>query len=406
MTSADKKWLTVVGVGDDGLPGLGSAARGLIDEAEVFVGGARHLAMLPQDGRDRLSWPKPFNTMNEKLAELSGRRVCVLASGDPCCHGVGAVLARRFDPAEMLIVPAPSAYSLACARLGWSMPQVDTLSVHGRPLERLHPFLQPGAKLLLLSENGSTPAKVAALLRARGFGTSRLTVLSHLGGDKESIESRTAEEWIDAREVAPLNTIAIECEASPGASILARTPGLPDEAYDHDGQLTKREVRAITLSSLGPWPGQHLWDVGAGCGSIAIEWMRHDHRCRATAIEPEPQRVKMLQSNALALGTPELTIKQGRAPAALEDLTMPDAVFVGGGISEPGLIETCWDRLGEGGRLVANAVSLEGETILNQWQATHGGQLIRIAVERAGPIGRFRAWRPAMRVTQLSLRKA
>ena len=399
------KWLTVVGIGDDGLAGLGQPARSLIGQADILVGGSRHLDMIPQDGRQRLSWPKPFHTMNDRLAEFKGRRVCVLATGDPCCHGVGAVLARQFSAEELHIVPAPSAFSLACARLGWSLPQVDTLSAHGRPLARLHPFIQPNTKLLLLSENGSTPARVAQLLCKRGFGTSVITVLSHLGGEGESLARCQAKDW-PCGEVAPaLNTIAIECKASRDSEVLSRGPALPDETFDHDGQLTKREVRAVTLSSLAPGPGQHLWDVGAGCGSISIEWMRHDLRCQASALESNAERIAMIARNATNLGTPELHIVHGEAPQALRDLTPPDAIFVGGGVSRTGVLEACWKRLKTGGRLVANVVSLEGEAVLSEWHSAKGGALTRLTVERAHAIGKFRSWRPARPVTQLVLRK-
>lgn len=399
------KWLSVVGVGDDGLAGLSAAARCLVDRAEVLVGGRRHLDKVPVDGRLRLPWPKPFGIMAERLSEFKGRRVCVLATGDPCCHGVGALLARCFPAEELHIVPAPSAFSLACARLGWSLPQVDTLSVHGKPLTRLHPFIQPDTRLLLLSENGSTPAQVARLLRGRGFGPSVISVLSHLGGETESMVRYRADDWPSTAEMPDLNTVAIECKLSTAGKALSRTPGLPDDSYEHDGQLTKREVRAVTLASLAPGPGQHLWDIGAGCGSIAIEWMRHDPRCRASAIESNPGRVAMIARNASNLGTPDLQIVNGEAPQALRDLAPPDAIFVGGGTSQAGLLEACWDGLKAGGRLIANAVSLEGEAVLGQWHSTMGGSLIRLGVDHAHAVGRFRAWKPARPVTQLTLLK-
>ena len=399
-----KRWLTVVGMGDDGPDGLAPAARAVVEQSRVVVGGQRHLDLLGPGERERIPWPKPFDTLGETLERLCdhGHAACVLATGDPTCYGVGSILAERFGMEAVRIIPAPSAFSLACARLGWAAQTVRTLSLHGRPLELVQPFIQPGAKLLALSSNASTPGEVAHLLRERGYGRSRLTVLSHMGGANERIHAATADSYRASDAVADLNTLAIECVADPGASLVPRSPGLADELFEHDGQLTKREVRAITLAALGPVPGQLLWDIGAGCGSIGIEWMRAHPDCRAIAIEPDAGRVAMIVANAVALGTPGIEVARGRAPDALEGLSAPDAVFVGGGITEPGLLETCWAALEPGGRLVANVVSVEGEAVLDAWQRTHGGSLVRIAITRCEPLGRFRGWRPMMPVTQLA----
>ncbi|UEM23245.1 precorrin-6y C5,15-methyltransferase (decarboxylating) subunit CbiE [Skermanella mucosa] len=400
MTGSAGAWLSVVGIGEDGLDGVSPAGRRLIDAAVVLMGGERHLAMIPGDGRERLAWPSPFSEGVERLIGLRGRRVCVLASGDPMDHGIGATLSRRVAAGEMIVIPAPGAFALACARMGWARAEVETLSLHGRPAALLHAHVQPGARLLILSQNGGTPGKVADLLRQRGYGDSRITVLEHLGGPLER-----RREWAEADEYADLNTIAVECVAGPGAPLLPRTPGLPDEAFHHDGQLTKREVRAATLAALAPVPGQVLWDVGAGCGSIALEWMRHHPTCRAVAIEPRGDRLALIAANAEALGCPLLSIIEGKAPAALAGLPSPDAVFIGGGITAPSLFETCWEALSPGGRLVANAVTIEGEQVLTRAYARLGGSLTRIAISRAEPVGPFSGWRPLMPVTQLALNK-
>ena len=401
-------WLTVVGMGDDGPGGLAPAARAVVEQARVVVGGRRHLDLLGPGERERIPWPRPFSALGETLERLRGRAVCVLATGDPTCYGVGSVLVDRFGLDAVRIVPAPSAFSLACARLGWAAQGVQTLSLHGRPLELLHPFIQPRVRLLALSANADTPGKVARMLRERGYGGSRLTVLSHLGGEKERVHTATAGAYAahEAPEaVADLNTLAVECVANPDAPLIPRVPGLADELYEHDGQLTKREVRAMTLAALGPVPGQLLWDVGAGCGSIGIEWMRTHPDCRAVAVEPDAGRVAMIAANAAALGTLGLEVVRGRAVAALEGLASPDAVFVGGGITEPGLLDRCWSALAAGGRLVANVVSVEGEAVIDRWHRSHGGSLIRIAITRCEPLGRFRGWRPLMPVTQLAATK-
>lgn len=400
----NKPWLSVVGIGDDGLAGLGVAARALIDSAEVLIGGERHLAMVPPDRRERLVWPSPLKALLTNIEQRRGQRVCVLASGDPMCYGIGITLVQRIPLAEMVIVPAPSAFSLACARLGWSRCEVDTLTLHGRPLETLHGYLQPGTKLLLLSHDRHTPRTVAALLRERGFGDSRLTVLEHMNGAAERINTGTARDWSNPPG-ADFNTLAIDCAADATADWYPRTPGLPDSAFQHDGQITKREVRAATLALLKPGPEQLLWDVGAGAGSVAIEWLRAARHARAIAIERDASRSALLLANAQALGVPQIELIRGSAPAALAGLDAPDAVFIGGGITAEGLLEVCWEALKPGGRLVANTVTLESESALLQWRERLGGELTRIAVSRAEPIGGYHAWRPLMPVTQYTVCK-
>ncbi len=398
------KWLSIVGVGEGGLDDLTPAARALIDTAEVLVGGERHLAMVPDDAGDRqerLAWPSPFDTLAQEIAKRRGQRVCVLATGDPMTYGVGAKLARQFPIDEIAILPSPSAFSLACARLGWSAPDTALLSIHGRPLETLHPAVQPGARLLVLTSGREAPAEVAALLRARGYGPSRMIALERMGGKQERRVEGRADDW-PVGAVEDFHTLAIECVAEPGAAPLSTAPGLPDEAFRHDGQLTKREIRAATIAALAPVPDQLLWDVGAGCGSVAIEWMRAAARARAVAVERKPERAALIAANAAALGTPLLQVVEGEAPAALDALDDPDAIFIGGGVSAAGLLDACWARLKPGGRLVANAVTLEGERALMTWREQSGGDLSRLAISRAEPVGGFTGWRPLMPVTQLA----
>ena len=338
------KWLSVVGMGEDGLAGLAPRARALVDGATVLVGGARHLAMVPKDDRERLTWTSPLSHLIDDIVRRRGTPICVLATGDPMHYGVGVTLAKRIPVEEMIIVPAPSAVSLACARLGWPVADVTAVTLHGRPMALLMSYLQPGSRLVALSENAATPAAVAEILRVHGYRKSRMWVLEHMGGPSERVLAGIADTWHPGN-VADLNTVAIECIAEPNASLLPRVPGLPDSAFHHDGQITKREVRAATLAALAPKPGQLLWDVGAGCGSVAIEWMRTHPLCRACAIERDQSRQRLIADNAAALGTPRLEIVAGAAPEALETLAAPDAIFVGGGLSAEGGLEACWSAL-------------------------------------------------------------
>jgi precorrin-6B C5,15-methyltransferase / cobalt-precorrin-6B C5,C15-methyltransferase len=399
-----KRWLSVIGISEDGLTGLSAAARTLVETAETLVGGARHLAMVPRGNAERLVWQRPLTDTFAAIAAHRGSRVTVLASGDPLWYGVGALLARHFPPEEMTILPQPSAFSLTAARLGWPIAECAMLSLHGRPLDTLRLHLAPLRRALLLSEDGTTPRQVAHLLTGLGWGPSRLMVFEHLGGDREAMLSEEAQNWGE-RQTADLNTIALECRAGPGARPLSRVAGLPDDAFEHDGQLTKREIRAVTLTNLGPLPGGSLWDVGAGCGSVAIEWLRASEGGAAVAIERQPDRAAMIARNAVALGVPCLKIVAGAAPQALAGLEPPDAIFVGGGIGEPELLPALWKALRPGGRLVANVVSLAGERVLLDRQARCGGTLTRIAVSHAEPLGTQQAWRPLLAVTQFSAAK-
>ncbi|MGL6243981.1 precorrin-6y C5,15-methyltransferase (decarboxylating) subunit CbiE [Pseudomonas sp.] len=396
-------WLTVVGIGEDGFKGLGKNARHALLRASRIIGGQRQLDLLPACIRgERQLWPGPFSL--DPLLALRGEPVCVLASGDPMFFGVGASLARQVPNDEMLVLPAPSSCSLAAARMGWPLQEVVTLSVVARPIAALNAQLFSGVRLLVLSNDGQSPAAIAALLRERGFGPSRLSVLEHLGGAAERRIDGVANDW-NAASVADLNLIAIECIAEPNTPRLSRLAGLPDDAFKHDGQLTKRDVRAITLARLAPVPGELLWDVGAGSGSIGIEWMRAHPGCRALAIEADEGRQQLIEHNRDALGVPGLQLIRGSAPQALAGLERPDAIFIGGGVTREGVLDTCWAQLKPGGRLIANAVTLQSEVTLMAWRERHGGELTRIHVAQAQPLGEFDTWRQALPITLLDVTK-
>jgi len=397
--AASPRWLSIVGVGEDGVEGLSPVARGLVGAAEIVFGGRRHLGLAaPLIRGATRPWPSPFDSAPEEVTRHRGRQVCVLASGDPFQYGVGAVLARHVDPREMIVVPAPSAFSLAAARLGWSLPQTVLLSLHGRSLDLIRPHLQPGARILALTSDGEAPAALAKLLAQTGFGTSRLTILEWLGGPRERIRDTTAGDFA-FDDVGPLNTLAIEVVATPDARVLARTPGLADALFEHDGQITKREVRAVTLSSLGPRRRELLWDIGAGSGSVAIEWMLTDPTMRAVAVERRADRAARIRRNAAAFGVSSLEIVEAAAPDALAGLATPDAIFIGGG-GDSAVLDAASRGLRSGGRLVVNAVTLETEALLLARHAALGGELIRIAISRAEPVGEKTGWRAAMPVTQ------
>ena len=417
MPDITKKWIYVIGIGEDGWDDLSADSRELLYKSEIVIGGERHLKMIPGDWEgERIIWASPIREAVTKILDWrpsepgSGKKVAVMASGDPLCYGIAAKLLRHLPIEEIWIKPALSTFSLICSRVGWSLPDIETLTIHGRPLEMLHTFVQPGAKLLVLNQDEGSPKQAAELLAARGFGKSQITVLEHLGGSKERQFSGQADSW-NHPDGAALNAMAIECIAGTRANVLARIPGLPDDAFLHDGQLTKREIRAATLSRLMPVVDQVLWDVGAGCGSVAIEWMRCNPRCKAVAIEKSESRLKMIQQNAFQLGVPMLDIVPGNAPEVLVDLPAPDAIFIGGGLSGGNMLETCWNALNPGGRLVANAVTLEGEQKLVQWQKVNAekngasGDLARLAVSHVETLGKFQSWKEVRSVTQLTVIK-
>lgn len=396
-------WLTVVGIGEDGFKGLGRNARHALLRATRIIGAQRQLDLLPLClGGERQLWPSPFSL--EPVLSRRGEPVCVLASGDPMFYGVGASLVRHVAAEELTILPAPSSVSLAAARLGWPLQEVVTLSVVARPLAAINAHLASGVRLLVLSNDGSSPALIAALLTERGFGPSRIRVFEHLGGPAERRIDGHAQAWEHAA-VADLNLVAIDCLADANAPRLSRLAGLPDSAFKHDGQLTKRDVRAMTLARLAPMPGELLWDVGAGSGSIGIEWMRTHPSCRALAIEADTGRQGLIEHNRDALGVPGLQLVRGKAPEALTGLETPDAIFIGGGVTRDGVLDTCWQHLRPGGRLVANAVTLQSEMTLMNWRAQHGGELTRIHVAQAQPLGEFDTWRQALPITLLDVVK-
>ena len=399
-TAASAPWLSIVGIGEEGVEGLSGAARALVRGAELVVGGERHLALAAAlITGETLAWPSPIGEAIPPILARRGRPTTVLASGDPFCFGVGALLSRHVVERERICLPAPSAFALACARLGWAAQETSQVSLCGRPLEPLAPLLQPGRRLLALSADATTPAALAAYLTTRGFGPSRLHVLEALGGRNERHRSIGAAAF-DLADVQPLNLVGVEVAAGPGARVIALACGLPDAAFEHDGQITKREIRAVTLSALAPRAGELLWDVGGGSGSIAIEWMLRHPDNRAIMLEPKPERAARAARNALQFGVPDLRIKTARAPEGLDLLPPPDAVFLGGGASDPAVIDTAWTALRPGGRLVANAVTLETEAALLQARGRLGGELIRLSVERLEPIGDMQGFRPARTITQ------
>ncbi len=400
--------LSVVGIGADGWEGLSPAAQRELVAAEVLIGGARQLALLPAEcAGEQEPWPSPLRpAVPGLLAAHAGRRVCVLASGDPMFYGIGRTLTEVMaqDAAvrrPLRVVPHPSSVAYACARLGWAVEDTEVVTLVGRPAANLVRALHDGRRVLVLSAGPATPGEVAELLRERGFGPTRMRVLEQLGGARERVVGGRAERW-DAPAGDPLNVIALDCVRAPDALRLPVVPGLPDDAYEHDGQLTKRHVRAATLAALAPAPGELLWDIGGGSGSIAVEWLRAHRSCRAVSVERDVARAARIDRNAGALGVPALRVVQGAAPAALTGLPTPDAVFIGGGLTAPGLVDACWEALPPGGRIVANTVTLESEALLTQWYRRHGGELVRLAVAHAVPVGGFTGWRQAMPVTQWS----
>jgi precorrin-6Y C5,15-methyltransferase (decarboxylating) len=399
-------WLSIVGIGEDGWDALTPAARAAVERADVVVGGARHLALIPRGAAERIEWPSPMMPFVRELATAyRGRDVCVLASGDPMLHGVGAAFASLLRSGEYRVFPAVSAFALACARLGWPAADVTLVSAVTRSPQELLPHVYPQRNIVVYSQDGTTPAKIAALLREHGYGASVLHVFERLGGPLETMRTANARAWDPAR-CDDLNLIAVACVSDYDAPPLSLVPGLPDDVYEHDGAITKREVRAAALARLGPRPGELLWDVGAGSGSIAIEWMRSHPSCRAIAFERDSVRAERITRNARHLGVPSLLLVTGSAPESLAGADRPNAVFIGGGITTPGLIEMCWNRLTNGGRLVANAVTVEGEDVLVDRHRRAGGELVRLSLSQLGGIGSFHAWRPHLPITQWSIVKA
>ncbi len=404
MREAAKPWLTLIGIGEDGVAGLIPAAREALAQACLVVGGARHLALAGPFEAEALVWPSPIGEAMPRILARRGEPVAVLASGDPFFYGVGTLLAELVPPDELICYPAPSAFSLAAARLHWSLQDVTLISLHGRDFERIIPALQPGAKILCLAWDQTTAPRAAELLCERGLGRSAIAVLEAMGGERERIRRADAEAF-DLQEINPLNLVAIEVAREPRSGCLSIASGRDDSLFENDGQLTKRHVRAITLASLAPRRGDLLFDIGAGSGSIAIEWLLLDPANRAIAIEERPDRAERIVRNAKKLGAPRIEIIVGVAPAAFAGLPRPQAIFIGGGTSDARLIEAAFAALSPGGRLVANAVTLEAEAALIGQYKARGGELIRIGIERADPLGGFHSWRPALPITQWAVTK-
>ncbi|CAN5324215.1 bifunctional cobalt-precorrin-7 (C(5))-methyltransferase/cobalt-precorrin-6B (C(15))-methyltransferase [soil metagenome] len=397
----------VVGVSAEGWDALSSTAQRLIETADVLVGGKRHLDLVPViPAQTRDTWPRPLkDNLASFMAAYEGQSVVVVASGDPLVSGIATTLIDLLGPDEVTVIPAISSVALARAQMKWSAESVDVVTLVGRDHAALLRYLSPGRRLLVLSSDGSTPGAVAALIRDAGFGETAMSVLSDLGTPEQARLDGRADAWPDRLSPA-LNVIALVCARPVGvAGAWSSTSGLPDEAFLHDGQLTKRDLRASAMARLAPVPGELLWDVGAGAGSLAIEWMRSDPRCRAIAIEAQPERASRIAANASRLGVPGLSVVEGHAPEALSGLAAPDAIFIGGGATEQGLIDGCWHALRRGGRLVVHGVTMETEVVLAQWYAREGGELTRISIERIDHIGSFTGWKPARAVTQWAIEK-
>ncbi len=401
-----KKWLTIIGIGAEGPDNLTPAARKHVDDAEIIITAKRTAEFFKDHKAEIHIWPVPFDPMFWQLEKWQGKKIIILATGDPLWHGVGSIIARKLSPDEFEVIPAPSSFSLAAARLGWPMSSLQTVTLHGRsrPSSLIIPFIQPDVRLLALTTGNDTVHEVAAHLVAKGFGPSQIHVLENMGEPDEQHITFCANEIPDT-EFSPFNTIAIMCIADKNAPVLPRAPGLPDSAFENDGQLTKREVRAATLAALAPTPGKILWDVGAGCGSIAIEWMRTHLSNQSYAFESNGKRIALIEKNAQTLGVPYLKIIHGTAPESLRDQPTPDAIFIGGGITTPDLFKTCWAALNPGGRLVANCVTTDGQQKLFDLQSRHGGELVEIAISSLSRLGTKQTMKPALPVLQWRITK-
>lgn len=390
--------MTIVGLGEDGADGLSATARAALDAAELVMGAPRHLALLPGLRGEVLEWPVPFADGLALLLAQRGRRVVLLASGDPFWFGAGTSVTRHLGADEWVAYPAPSSFALAAARLGWAVQDTPCLGLHAAPFTRLRPHLAPDQRLLVLVRDGAAVAQLAAYLDDLGFGASTLHVLEALGGPRERLRQTQASGHA-LEDVA--HPVAVGLDVAGDGAVLPTSSGVPDDWFASDGQLTKRPVRALTLSALAPRPGETLWDLGAGSGSIGIEWLLAHPANRAIAVEADPERAARARANAAALGVDRLTVLEGRAPALLPEGT-PDAVFIGGGLSQA-MLDALWARLPAGTRLVANAVTLESEALLARWHGERGGDLLRIELADAVPLGRRHGWRSRYPVVQWSV---
>ena len=389
-------WLTIIGVGEDGPAGLSDASRKAMADAEIIFGGPRHLDLLDAGSKGR-PWPVPF-TVGPVLAE-AGRKTVVLASGDPFWFGAGGSLAAHLPAGSYTVLGAPSVFSLSAAKLGWRLEDTVCLGLHAAPFARLYPLLAPGQKILCTLRDGPAAGALATWLTAAGFGSSHITIMEALGGPRERLRSVRANAFAFDDVNAPV-AVAIEAAGSSG---LPRANGLPDEVFAQDGQITKRPMRALSLSSLAPRAGQHLWDIGAGSGSISVEWTLSAPGCTATAIEPRADRLAYIRENQARFGLDHrITVVEGKAPDVFDTLPQPDAVFLGGGASAE-VLETVWSLLPVGARLVANAVTIETQTLLSHWHEDKGGELWRIDLAKAEPLGRMRGWGPTRPQLQWSV---
>ncbi|WP_426425019.1 precorrin-6y C5,15-methyltransferase (decarboxylating) subunit CbiE [Bradyrhizobium genosp. A] len=386
-------WLTIIGIGEDGLAGLSEASRKALANAETVFGGERHLSLADVGSRGRV-WPVPFDA--DIVLSCRGRPTAVLASGDPFWHGAGASLAEKLYGDEWIAHPAPSTFSLAAARLGWRLEATACLGLHATPFERLVPHLAQDARIICLVRDAAAMGKLAKWLTERGWGASLLWTLAALGGPRESIDQHRAD--LFAEDIAG-NLVAVAVQARGGQGI-PRSSGLPDDLFVHDGQITKRPIRALALSALAPRPGERLWDIGAGSGSISVEWALCGGT--STAIEAREDRAVNIRSNAAAFGLAHrITVVTGQAPEVLATLDVPDAVFVGGGLDRA-MFDAVWSRLAPGARLLAHAVTLETEALLGELHQRHGGELMRVDIAHAAPLGRYRSWEAARPVVQWS----
>lgn len=388
-------WLSIIGFGEDGLSGLSEASRSALVSAEIVMGPERHMSLLPDGPQERVIWPVPFADGIAQLTALRGRKVAVLASGDPFWFGAGSVFARAFAPQEWQAFPQPSVFSLVANRLGWALEHVTCLGLHAAPLTRLRPALADGARVIVLLRDAAALDALRTILAEAGFGASQAWICSAMGGPRERIVE------VKAHDIAAdLGTHPVAVALSCVGEGLPLAPGLADDVFTHDGQITKAPIRAITLTALAPHPGEQLWDIGSGSGSIAIEWLRLHPSLRAISIEANATRAETIRANALKLGQDRLEIVEGRAPEALIDLPAPNAIFVGGGLSEEllqHLSQSC-----PGARIVANAVTLESEALLQRWHASRGGALMRVELSRAAPIGPRTGWKAAYPIVQWS----
>lgn len=389
-------WLTILGWGESGTEGLTPASRGALDRAEIVYGARRHLRLLPPLDAEVRQWPVPFADGIPRLLAERGRRVVLLVSGDPFWFGAGTTLTRHLSGGEWRALPSPSTFSLAASRLGWALDGCTCLGLHAKPLTRIRPQLHRGRRLLVLLRDGDAVGELANLLQRFGFGVSRLHLLESLGGERERIRTLPADAELPADITHP---VAVGLEVDGEGPALPHTPGLPDALFEHDGQITRPAVRAMTLAALAPAPGERLWDIGTGSGSVAIEWLLAHPDNRALAFERSAERAARARRNAGNLGVDWLEVVEGRAPDVLQSQPLPDAVFIGGGLSAP-LLERLWTQLPAGVRIVANAVTLESDALLGQWQQKVGGDLLRLELASVAAIGTRRGWKASYPIVQ------